>query len=82
MVPNDIRNPASRRIRAGRRKRADWAIVAPFDPVFFFNYSEIKVFVKRAVAFVDGQNLFHTARKLLECQYPDYHPLALAQAIC
>jgi len=47
MVPNDIRNPVSRRIRTGRRKRADWVIVAPFDPVFFFNYSEIKVFVKR-----------------------------------
>ena len=35
IVPNDIRHPASRRIRAGRRKRADWVIVAPFDPVFF-----------------------------------------------
>ena len=47
IVPNDIRNPVSRRIRTGRRKRADWVIVAPFDPVFFFNYSESKVFVKR-----------------------------------
>ena len=47
IVPNDIRNPVSRRIRTGRRKRADWVIVAPVDPVFFFNYSESKVFVKR-----------------------------------
>jgi|GEM_PF-5954539 len=49
MGTHDIKNPANRRIRTGRRKRADWVIVAPFDPVFFFNYSEIKVFVKRVV---------------------------------
>ena len=47
IVPSDIRNPASRSIRAGRRKRSDWVIVAPFDPVFFLNYSGIMAFVKR-----------------------------------
>ena len=38
--------------------------------------------VKRAVAFVDGQNLFHAARQVFGATYPDYDPLALADAVC
>jgi len=38
--------------------------------------------VKRAVAFFDGQNLFHSAREAFGYTYPNYDPLALAQAIC
>jgi hypothetical protein len=34
--------------------------------------------IKRAVAFVDGQNLFHAAREVFGHTYPDYNILALA----
>jgi len=37
---------------------------------------------KRAIAFVDGQNLFHTAREAFGYTYPNYDPAALAGAIC
>jgi uncharacterized LabA/DUF88 family protein len=36
----------------------------------------------RAVAFVDGQNLFHCAKAAFGHTYPNYDPLALARAIC
>jgi len=35
----------------------------------------------RVHAFFDGQNLFHTAKKLFGYQYPNYNPLELAQEI-
>lgn len=38
--------------------------------------------VKQAVAFVDGQNLFHAAREAFGYTYPNYDVLALCQAIC
>lgn len=38
--------------------------------------------VKRAVAFIDGQNLFHAARQVFGATYPDYDPLALADSVC
>jgi uncharacterized LabA/DUF88 family protein len=38
--------------------------------------------VKRAVVFVDGQNLFHATREAFGYTYPNYDVLALAQAIC
>jgi uncharacterized LabA/DUF88 family protein len=38
--------------------------------------------LKRAVAFVDGQNLFHAAKEAFGYDYPNYHPLALADRIC
>ncbi len=38
--------------------------------------------VKRAVAFVDGQNLFHSARESFGYYYPNYDVLALAKAVC
>jgi uncharacterized LabA/DUF88 family protein len=38
--------------------------------------------VKRAVAFFDGQNLFHAAREAFGYTYPNYDPLALALSIC
>jgi uncharacterized LabA/DUF88 family protein len=38
--------------------------------------------VKRAVAFFDGQNLFHGAREAFGYTWPNYDVLALAQAIC
>jgi uncharacterized LabA/DUF88 family protein len=37
---------------------------------------------KRAVAFVDGQNLFHSALEAFGYDYPNYHPLALSDHIC
>jgi uncharacterized LabA/DUF88 family protein len=36
----------------------------------------------RAVAFVDGQNLFHCAKAAFGHNHPNYDPLALARAVC
>ena len=38
--------------------------------------------VKRAIAFVDGQNLFHAARKAFGYTYPNYDVAALAAEVC
>jgi uncharacterized LabA/DUF88 family protein len=38
--------------------------------------------VKRAVAFFDGQNLFHAAPELFGHAYPNYDPIALARRLC
>ena len=38
--------------------------------------------IKRTIAFVDGQNLFHAAREAFGYPYPNFNPSALAQAIC
>ncbi len=38
--------------------------------------------IKRAVAFVDGQNLFHAAREAFGCTFPNYHASKLAGAVC
>jgi uncharacterized LabA/DUF88 family protein len=37
--------------------------------------------VKRAVAFFDGQNLFHSVREAFGYTYPNYDPIALATTI-
>lgn len=37
---------------------------------------------KRAVAFFDGQNLFHAARTAFGYTWPNYDPAALAAAVC
>ena len=37
---------------------------------------------KRAVAFVDGQNLFHMAKAAFGRRAPDYDPRALALSVC
>lgn len=38
--------------------------------------------IKRTVAFLDGQNLYHGAREAFGYPYPNFNPSALAQAIC
>ena len=38
--------------------------------------------VKRAVIFIDGQNLFHAAREAFGHTYPNYDVKALAERIC
>jgi hypothetical protein len=38
--------------------------------------------LKRTVAFVDGQNLFHAAREAFGCTHPNYDVSALARAVC
>ena len=38
--------------------------------------------VKRAVAFVDGQNLYHSVRESFGYTYPNYDVHALARALC
>jgi uncharacterized LabA/DUF88 family protein len=37
---------------------------------------------KRAIAFFDGQNLFHAAREAFGYTYPNYDALALAKLVC
>jgi hypothetical protein len=37
---------------------------------------------KRAIAFVDGQNLFHMAKLAFGCRVPDYNPQRLALSVC
>ncbi len=37
---------------------------------------------KRAIAFIDGQNLYHMARQAFGYTYPNYDVQKLAQAIC
>ena len=36
----------------------------------------------RAVAFIDGQNLFYAAKEAFGYTYPNYDPLKLARAVC
>jgi len=38
--------------------------------------------VKRAVAFIDGQNLYHAAREAFGYSYPNYDAKALSEAVC
>ena len=38
--------------------------------------------LKRAVAFIDGQNLFHNARNSFAYNFPNYDVQKLAQAVC
>lgn len=38
--------------------------------------------VKRAIAFFDGQNLFHAAKAAFGFTHPNYDPLALAGHVC
>ena len=38
--------------------------------------------VKRAISFVDGQNLFHACREAFGYTYPNYDVVPLARAIC
>jgi hypothetical protein len=38
--------------------------------------------IKRAVAFFDGQNPFHCAKAAFGYTYPNYDPVALANAVC
>ncbi len=38
--------------------------------------------VKRTVAFIDGQNLFHAVREAFGYTYPNYDVLALTRVIC
>jgi uncharacterized LabA/DUF88 family protein len=38
--------------------------------------------VKRTIAFVDGQNLFHNSRNAFGYTYPNYDVQKLAQAVC
>jgi uncharacterized LabA/DUF88 family protein len=36
----------------------------------------------RAIAFIDGQNLYHCAREAFGCTHPDYDVLKLARRVC
>jgi len=38
--------------------------------------------VKRTIAFVDGQNLYHATREAFGHNYPNYNVLALSRTIC
>ena len=36
----------------------------------------------RAIAFFDGQNLYHSAKAAFGHKHPNYDPVALAKALC
>jgi uncharacterized LabA/DUF88 family protein len=38
--------------------------------------------IKRAIAFIDGQNLYHHARTAFDVTHPNYDVLALARKVC
>jgi uncharacterized LabA/DUF88 family protein len=38
--------------------------------------------VKRTIAFIDGQNLFHAAKSAFGYSFPNYDPVALADRVC
>lgn len=38
--------------------------------------------IKRAIAFFDGQNLFHSAKAAFGYTFPNYDPVALTNAVC
>lgn len=38
--------------------------------------------IKRATIFIDGQNLYHTAKKAFGYSYPNYDPALLARSVC
>lgn len=38
--------------------------------------------LKRAIAFIDAQNLFHAAKEAFGYRYPNFDPLKLARAVC
>ena len=38
--------------------------------------------VKRAVAFIDAQNLFHAAKEAFGYRHPNFDPLKLAAKVC
>ena len=38
--------------------------------------------IKRAVCFIDGQNLFHSAKSAFGYNFPNYDCMALAQSVC
>lgn len=61
--------------RPTRRKASGgvifWGSTVPAEPT-----------VKRAVALVDGQNLFHAARQAFGYSFPNCDPRALAESLC
>lgn len=48
-----------------------WGFALAFEPP-----------VKRAVAFIDGQNLFHAAKEAFGHRYPSFDAAALGRAVC
>jgi hypothetical protein len=38
--------------------------------------------LKRAVTFIDGQNLFYAAKEAFGYSFPNYDVFALSQAVC
>lgn len=48
----------------------------------FCGHGMIEPPVKRTVAFIDRQNLFHASREAFGRPYPDYDVVALATQIC
>ena len=60
-------------------RHAEWPRAGLFFPDWPLNGEPQ---VKRAVAFVDGQNLFHSAREAFGYTYPNYDASALAREVC
>lgn len=43
---------------------------------------QVEPHLKRAIAFVDGQNLYHAAKEAFGYTYPNYDILKLSQSVC
>jgi uncharacterized LabA/DUF88 family protein len=50
--------------------------------LLFDDFMPIEPSANRAIAFIDGQNLFYNAKTAFGYAYPNYNPLALATKIC
>jgi len=73
----------------GLSSGAQQFIYSPFDTpetasdgVIFLPDVASEPAIKRATAFVDGQNLFYAARNAFGHKYPNYDVGALASAVC
>ena len=55
---------------------------SPRAGLFFFPPVVADALPRRAIAFVGGQNLFHSARAAFGYQVPNYDVVALTQAVC
>ncbi len=50
--------------------------------LFLGPFMPVEPAVKRTVAFVEGQNLFHNARNVFGYTYPNYDVQKLSEAVC
>jgi uncharacterized LabA/DUF88 family protein len=50
--------------------------------LFWENIMSTEPSIKRTIAFIDGQNLFHSVKDAFGYPYPNYDPIALSSEVC